>query len=51
MRRAATARTFIFKYGSMPIEEAEKSMRVCVKECVPALKALDPKPLLVADAA
>ncbi|MCB1749629.1 MAG: LLM class flavin-dependent oxidoreductase, partial [Gammaproteobacteria bacterium] len=30
--------TFIFKYGSMPIELAEKSMRLFAKEVMPALK-------------
>ncbi|MGE0486112.1 MAG: LLM class flavin-dependent oxidoreductase [Gammaproteobacteria bacterium] len=43
--------TFIFKYGSMPIELAEKSMRLFAKEVMPALKELDPKPLVVREAA
>ncbi len=36
---------FIFKYGSMPIEVAEKSMRLFAKEVMPALQALNPKPI------
>ncbi len=36
---------FIFKYGSMPIEVAEKSMRLFAKEVMPALKELNPEPL------
>ena len=36
---------FIFKYGSMPIAEAEKSMRLFAKEVMPALRELHPKPL------
>jgi len=36
---------FIFKYGAMPIEKAEKSMRLFAKEVMPALKALNPKPI------
>jgi alkanesulfonate monooxygenase SsuD/methylene tetrahydromethanopterin reductase-like flavin-dependent oxidoreductase (luciferase family) len=36
---------FIFKYGSMPIELAEKSMRLFAKEVMPALKELNPEPL------
>jgi alkanesulfonate monooxygenase SsuD/methylene tetrahydromethanopterin reductase-like flavin-dependent oxidoreductase (luciferase family) len=43
--------TFIFKYGSMPIDEAEKSMQLFAKEVMPALKALNPNPLLVTAAA
>lgn len=38
---------FIFKYGSMPIAEAEKSMRLFAKEVMPALKELNPRPLEV----
>ncbi len=34
---------FLFKYGSMPIEVAEKSMRLFAKEVMPALKKLNPK--------
>lgn len=33
---------FIFKYGSMPIEQAEKSMRLFAKEVMPELKKLNP---------
>ncbi len=36
---------FIFKYGAMPIDKAEKSMRLFAKEVMPALKALHPKPI------
>jgi alkanesulfonate monooxygenase SsuD/methylene tetrahydromethanopterin reductase-like flavin-dependent oxidoreductase (luciferase family) len=36
---------FIFKYGAMPIDKAEKSMRLFAKEVMPALKELNPKPL------
>ena len=36
---------FIFKYGSMPIDEAEKSMRLFAKEVLPALKELHPEPI------
>ncbi len=36
---------FIFKYGSMPIAKAEKSMRLFAKEVMPALKELKPEPL------
>ena len=36
---------FIFKYGAMPIDKAEKSMRLFAKEVMPALKALNPKPI------
>jgi alkanesulfonate monooxygenase SsuD/methylene tetrahydromethanopterin reductase-like flavin-dependent oxidoreductase (luciferase family) len=39
---------FVFKYGSMPIEVAEKSMRLFAKEVMPALKELNPRPLEVA---
>lgn len=42
---------FIFKYGSMPIDEAEKSMRLFAKEVMPALKELSPKPIEVRAAA
>ncbi len=43
--------SFIFKYGSMPIEVAEKSMRLFAKEVMPALQALNPAPLEVRNAA
>ena len=36
---------YVFKYGSMPIEVARKSMRLFAEKVMPALKALDPKPL------
>ncbi len=36
---------FIFKYGAMPIEVAEKSMRLFAKEVLPALQELDPTPI------
>ena len=36
---------FVFKYGAMPIEEAEASMRLFAKEVMPALKALEMKPI------
>ncbi len=38
---------FVFKYGSMPIEEATKSMRLFADKVMPALKALNPAPLKV----
>jgi hypothetical protein len=38
---------FVFKYGSMPIAEAEKSMRMFASEVMPALKALNPPPMRV----
>ncbi len=40
---------FIFKYGSMPMAEAEKSMRLFAKEVMPALKKLNPKPIIPAE--
>lgn len=36
---------FVFKYGSMPIEQAEKSMRLFARSVMPTLKALNPAPL------
>lgn len=36
---------FIFKYGSMPMAEAEKSMRLFADKVMPALKALNPEPI------
>lgn len=36
---------FIFKYGSMPIEQATKSMDLFAREVMPALKALNPAPM------
>ena len=43
--------SFIFKYGSMPIELAEKSMRLFAKEVMPALKEIDTTPITLQDAA
>jgi len=40
---------FIFKYGSMPMAEAEKSMRLFAREVMPALKELKPEPLAPAE--
>jgi alkanesulfonate monooxygenase SsuD/methylene tetrahydromethanopterin reductase-like flavin-dependent oxidoreductase (luciferase family) len=42
---------FIFKYGSMPVDVAEKSMRLFAKEVMPALQALNPQPITVREAA
>jgi alkanesulfonate monooxygenase SsuD/methylene tetrahydromethanopterin reductase-like flavin-dependent oxidoreductase (luciferase family) len=42
---------FIFKYGGMPIDCAEKSMRLFAKEVLPALQALNPQPIDVRVAA
>jgi alkanesulfonate monooxygenase SsuD/methylene tetrahydromethanopterin reductase-like flavin-dependent oxidoreductase (luciferase family) len=39
---------FIFKYGSMPIDKASKSMRLFADEVMPALKELSPQPIEVA---
>lgn len=36
---------FVFKYGSMPIEQATRSMELFASEVMPALKALDPAPM------
>jgi len=38
---------FVFKYGSMPMAAAEKSMRVFAREVMPALRELRPAPLAV----
>lgn len=38
---------FLFKYGSMPIDVAEKSMRLFAKEVIPALHELTTKPIEV----
>jgi len=38
---------FIFKYGSMPMGAAEKSMRLFAKEVMPALQELNPEPLTI----
>ena len=36
---------FVFKYGSMPVEKATKSMELFAREVMPALKELDPRPM------
>lgn len=36
---------FVFKYGSMPMAKAEKSMRLFAREVLPALKELNPAPI------
>jgi alkanesulfonate monooxygenase SsuD/methylene tetrahydromethanopterin reductase-like flavin-dependent oxidoreductase (luciferase family) len=36
---------FVFKYGSMPIDVAEKSIRLFASDVMPALRKLDPAPL------
>jgi len=38
---------FVFKYGDMPMDEAERSMRLFAKEVMPALKALNPQAIVV----
>jgi alkanesulfonate monooxygenase SsuD/methylene tetrahydromethanopterin reductase-like flavin-dependent oxidoreductase (luciferase family) len=43
--------SFIFKYGSMPIELAEKSMRLFAKEVMPALKEIDTTAIALQSAA
>lgn len=43
--------SFIFKYGSMPIEVAEKSMRLFAKEVLPALQSLTTTPISLDSAA
>ncbi len=42
---------FVFKYGGMPIELAERSMRLFAREVMPTLQALNPAPLEVRAAA
>jgi alkanesulfonate monooxygenase SsuD/methylene tetrahydromethanopterin reductase-like flavin-dependent oxidoreductase (luciferase family) len=42
---------FIFKYGGMPMDVAEKSMRLFAREVLPALKELSPRPIEVTEAA
>lgn len=42
---------FIFKYGSMPMKVAERSMRLFAQEVMPAPQALNPVPLEVRAAA
>jgi hypothetical protein len=39
---------FVFKYGSMPIDQARRSMELFAADVMPALKALDPRPMEVA---
>jgi alkanesulfonate monooxygenase SsuD/methylene tetrahydromethanopterin reductase-like flavin-dependent oxidoreductase (luciferase family) len=41
---------FIFKYGAMPLAEAEKSMRLFAKEVLPAVKAFNPSPIVAVPA-
>jgi len=36
---------FVFRYGSMPMAQAEKSMRLFAREVMPALQALNPAPM------
>lgn len=36
---------FIFKYGGLPMKQAEKSMRLFAREVMPALKELHPEPI------
>ena len=38
---------FVFRYGGMPMDLAEKSMRLFAKEVLPALQALNPQPIEV----
>ena len=38
---------FVFKYGSMPIDKARRSMELFAAEVMPALKALEPRPMEV----
>ena len=38
---------FVFRYGGMPMNLAEKSMRLFAKEVLPALQALNPQPIEV----
>jgi alkanesulfonate monooxygenase SsuD/methylene tetrahydromethanopterin reductase-like flavin-dependent oxidoreductase (luciferase family) len=40
---------FVFKYGSMPMAVAEKSMRLFAREVMPALRELSPEPLMVTE--
>ncbi len=42
---------FVFKYGGMPMDKAEKSMRLFAQKVMPALQALNPAPLTVEVAA
>jgi hypothetical protein len=36
---------FVFKYGGMPMEQAERSMRLFAREVMPALQDLSPQPI------
>ena len=36
---------FVFRYGSMPANEAMRSMDLFAREVMPALKELDPQPM------
>jgi alkanesulfonate monooxygenase SsuD/methylene tetrahydromethanopterin reductase-like flavin-dependent oxidoreductase (luciferase family) len=36
---------FVFKYGGMPMAEAERSMRLFAREVMPALRDLKPEPI------
>jgi alkanesulfonate monooxygenase SsuD/methylene tetrahydromethanopterin reductase-like flavin-dependent oxidoreductase (luciferase family) len=38
---------FVFKYGSMPMDEARRSMTLFAREVMPALKELSPRPIEV----
>ncbi len=42
--------TFIFRYGKMPIEKAQKSIELFSKEVLPAIRELNPAPLQSAKA-
>ena len=39
---------FIFKYGGMPIDVAEKSMQLFAREVLPALQDISPQPMQAA---
>jgi alkanesulfonate monooxygenase SsuD/methylene tetrahydromethanopterin reductase-like flavin-dependent oxidoreductase (luciferase family) len=39
---------FVFKYGSMPMDKARRSMQLFADEVMPALKDLSPRPMEVA---
>ncbi|MCA9829125.1 MAG: LLM class flavin-dependent oxidoreductase [Dehalococcoidia bacterium] len=43
--------TFVFRYGGMPLDLAQKSMELFAKEVLPELKKLNPAPLRSAAAA
>jgi alkanesulfonate monooxygenase SsuD/methylene tetrahydromethanopterin reductase-like flavin-dependent oxidoreductase (luciferase family) len=36
---------FVFKYGSMPMDKARRSMELFAKEVMPAVKELNPRPI------